>query len=254
MAETWDETKPAGSRNPLLGDDDIREFKRAMRERLAFDHEFTSTESPAFGAANSKIGTHNSVRLNEQASAPVTIANQGAIYAKEASSVTELFMRGESDATEKQLTRGGCAKLNAAIPFNDGSNDILFPTNGMAAAKIMLGDSNTIAWFYLNTAPPGWKVTATGAGKLLAVAGGALAYNVNGGTDAGTWTQPDHTHTVSGNTGAASVTNAAEVGSTVSVAVGGHMHSFAGTSSADATANTWRPQASVGKLFQLDTV
>ena len=52
-----------------------------MRERLAFDHEFADTESPAFGAANSLIGSHNAIRLNEQESDPTTLANQGALYA-----------------------------------------------------------------------------------------------------------------------------------------------------------------------------
>lgn len=69
-----------------------------------------------------------------------------------------------------------------------GSFTAVFPTNGLANSKIMLGDSNTIAWFYLNAAPPGWKVLATGADTVIAVAGGTDAYNVAGGSQAGTWT------------------------------------------------------------------
>ena len=61
MAETWDETKPAGSRSPALGDDDIREFKVAIRERLAADHDFEASESPAFGAAGSTLVAENRI-------------------------------------------------------------------------------------------------------------------------------------------------------------------------------------------------
>lgn len=44
------------------------------------------------------------------------------------------------------------------------------PSNGVSAnAKLMLGDSNTIIWMYLNTAPPGWKVLTTGQDSVLGV-------------------------------------------------------------------------------------
>jgi hypothetical protein len=53
--------------------------------------------------------------------------------------------------------------------FSDGTNAITVPTNGMAAAVLMLGNSSTIAWFYLNAAPPGWKVLTTGQDTVLGV-------------------------------------------------------------------------------------
>lgn len=251
MAETWDETKPAGSRNPLLGDDDIREFKRAMRERLAMDHDFEASESPAFGDSGSTIGYHKQATLVEQASDPTVGANAGALYTKEASSVTELFMRGESSGTVKQLTRGGMQKINT-LAFNDGTRDIAFPTNGMAAAKFMLGNADTIAWFYLNTAPPGWKVQAMPVqGKALAVAGSSDATWTIGGDAAGTWTQPDHVH------GVGLVTDECDTSTTVTSggsAAGGpdHKHTVGGNTANGATANTWRPNAYVGRLFKLD--
>jgi len=164
---------------------------------------------------------------------------------------------------------------------------------------------------YLNTAPPGWKVLATGADTVLGVAGGSQAYNVNGGNPGGTWTQPNHTHTGpshthttgnlalteaqmpshihlmaqywsqgsrgqaeanspshvlssdgwsgdfayhlcygtaepnilrSGYTGSGSVHNHGSTGSSGTGATGG-----------GATESTYRPSASVGKLFQFDT-
>jgi len=48
-------------------------------------------------------------------------------------------------------------------------------------------------YLYENTAPTGWSIIAV-TDKVLAVKGGSNAYNANGGTTAGTWTQPTHTH------------------------------------------------------------
>jgi hypothetical protein len=169
-------------------------------------------------------------------------------------------------------------KLATAPGFNDTTYNITFPTNGMAAAKFMLGDSNTIAWFYNNTAPPGWKIYSYGGDAVLAVAGGAADYNVNGGAassnqtwgiagltaNAHTHTGPSHTHTGtttdSYNFTAATVT----AGSGANSQIMGHTHPF--TTDADGTgasgaanvngvtaAGTWRVPASVGKLYQLDT-
>lgn len=46
-------------------------------------------------------------------------------------------------------------------------------------------------WFYHDVAPLGWSII-TAADSLLAVKGGANAYNVAGGAQAGTWIQPYH--------------------------------------------------------------
>ena len=50
-------------------------------------------------------------------------------------------------------------------------------------------------WTYQNTAPTGWNILAGTTDGLLACKGGSNAYNANGGTRGGTWTQPNHTHT-----------------------------------------------------------
>jgi hypothetical protein len=153
--------------------------------------------------------------------------------------------------------------------INDGTQNIDFPTNGMSAAKFMLGNSNTIAWFYLNTAPPGWKVLATGADTVLGVSGGAGDYNVNGGNpdSSATWQREDHTLSTAevpelsaevdlaaGSGGSAAGLNYTLSGNVdpgwdpnyvrLSTNGGGGAHNHG---------STWRPAASVGKLFQLDT-
>ncbi len=184
--------------------------------------------------------------------------------------------------------------------LNDGTYNIDIPTNGMAAAKFMLGNSNTIIWMYLNTAPPGWKALATGADTVLGVSGGAQAYNINGGTAGGTWTQPNHAHTGPSHTHPAGtlagpshthpqntggVSNLSTPGGNITAAsasntvmqvytdtAGSGLRMYTGVSAGgtgavtgstnsggtgatggDATVATYRPSASVGKLFQLDT-
>lgn len=51
-------------------------------------------------------------------------------------------------------------------------------------------------WTYQDTAPTGWSIIAGTTDSLLACKGGSNAYNIAGGAQAGTWTQPGHTHGV----------------------------------------------------------
>jgi hypothetical protein len=167
------------------------------------------------------------------------------------------------------------AKFSTTPGFNDGTYNITFPTQpaaGLAHAKIMTGTSDTITWFYLNSAPPGWKIVSTPGDTVLAVAGGTKY--PTGGTSTGSWevsgltnashthTGPSHTHTGTTATGLnwASGRVAGDAGGAVDIQ---HDHTI--TTAAGGTGNTgaatpaissdssWRPAAHVGKLFQLDT-
>lgn len=190
MTETWDETKPAGSRNPKLGDDDIREFKRAMRERLAEDHEFQATESPAFGDTGYKIGKHKYVTLIEQTSDKTTLENEIAVVAKDDGSNPEIFLIPESAGTAKKLTQSSVTKLadnwlsgvnlNTAgerpkiftgIGVNGNTYSIDFPTQNLNTTQVefLTGDQNTIAWWGVDVAPPGWVLNTLGKDTVLAV-------------------------------------------------------------------------------------
>ena len=183
--------------------------------------------------------------------------------------------------------------IDSALGFSDGTYTYDFPTNGVAGnSVIMLGNSSTVLWMYLNTAPPGWKALSTGADMVLGIAGGSSDYNVNGGNPdtTNTWTIDGlssaadataggtHAHKWYDSKGAnADDTSGAgqgfDTGSNkggsyshfaVSVSTGdtypdedmntdtvaNHSHSHSHTVSQDAS---WRPKASVGKLFQLDT-
>ncbi len=155
----------------------------------------------------------------------------------------------------------------------------------------MLGNSSTIAWFYLNTAPPGWKALSTGADSVLAVSGGSGDYNVDGGNpdSAATWTidgfghvhdTTNHVHQIYdhvGTTSTANVYNSSGNSNTLTVVTAGgpgYMIRAVNANSDDVVGEdlytqttdigdtgsggasndgTYRPKASVGKLFQLDT-
>lgn len=68
------------------------------------------------------------------------------------------------------------------------------PDTTLAIVGTPVIPAGTKAWFYQNVAPTGWVLDETPADALLSVKGGANAYNTTGGTQAGTWTQPNHTH------------------------------------------------------------
>jgi len=171
------------------------------------------------------------------------------------------------------------------LGLNDGTYNIALPTNNPGAAKFMLGNSSTILWMYLNVAPPGWKALATGADTVLGVSGGAAAYNINGGTAGGTFDHthadtlaaPAHTHTGPSHThnttipengwgvGSQGVGGRVSSGPDISrtsertiasasdgTGVTGGASDTALSGSVTSTSN-YRPSASVGKLFQLDT-
>ena len=176
------------------------------------------------------------------------------------------------------ITIGGTLSENAALSI---------PASG--AASFMMGDSEaTKCWFYQDAAPTGWTIDSSAADALLAVKGGSAAYNANGGTQQGTWTQPNHlhstgdvtltaaqsgvpahthphTHTVSygsadvGTVRAAFVENNTETGTintgtdatanATAAAAEAHNHGNTGNG---ATANTWRPLAQVGIICTLN--
>ena len=123
------------------------------------------------------------------------------------------------------------------------------PTNGVAAdAVIMTGNASTIAWFYNNAAPPGWKV--------FGVADYVLRTGATGGITGGSWTISglEHTHPIPKDGWGESGTAAGRlaVGRTdtlYSVTAANDLSTGSGGSSNGA----WRPLGYIGKLYQLDT-
>jgi len=74
-----------------------------------------------------------------ETTAPATSANQAACYPKEADGVTEIFMRGESNGTETQVTQGGCTKIRGGVVDFSKSTD--YPvTVGSGSNKTVIKD------------------------------------------------------------------------------------------------------------------
>lgn len=140
MAETWDESKPAGSRSPTLGDDDIRESKRAIRERAAEDHVAEATENPAFGAVGGyKIGKHKFVTLAQRNTSKVTDSDEVAFVCKEVSGNPEVMLTPPSAGTDRQITKNAGANLN--LNSGDFANSIITTNliNDLAVTNAKIG-------------------------------------------------------------------------------------------------------------------
>jgi autotransporter-associated beta strand protein len=196
-------------------------------------------------------GEHLQITFKQAVVKPGAEIGKGYLYTKTVAAKAELHWEDETGA-EVQMTSVGKLSISNAITTGftvAGPYIVSFPVNNMDTAKFMLGDASTIAWFYLNVAPPGWKVITTGGDTVLGISGGDNSYDVNGGNpdDSGTWiiSGLEHTHTG---------TTQTESGLDPNLSSGGdhsHTHNFT-TNSAGASDGTWRPKASVGKLFQLD--
>jgi len=157
----WDETKPAGTRDINLGDDDIREFKTQVREIIAADHKIESANS------GEDWGHHNIVTLLVQA-AMATVANAGRICSKSVSGIIELFYRDDA-GTETQITSNGV--VNVVVP----SATIVGEIRGYSGATAPTG------WLLCN----GAAIDRTTYADLFAVTGilygagdGATTFNI----------------------------------------------------------------------------
>jgi hypothetical protein len=133
--KTWDETKPAGSRALNLGDDDIREFKFAIRERLqGGGMYFPSTN-------DNDAGLFNWVKFIEQGSNPTQEANRGFLFTKDVSGVTELFWM-DSGGNVLQLTTAGEIDIANLVIASEARGDAIV-RDASAWTRKALGASGT---------------------------------------------------------------------------------------------------------------
>ena len=100
FVKTWDESDPAGASLIRAGDDSIRNFKYALRERLAVEHRFYPDES---GQTN--IGAHDQLTLITR-TAPAALADAIRFFGKDVGGKCEGHWVDE-DANEVQLTGKG---------------------------------------------------------------------------------------------------------------------------------------------------
>ena len=185
--ETWDETKPAGSRARSLGDDDIREGKRAIRERLATDHDFRADESGI-----DTIGYHKAVHLMVETSDPTKKADMGILYTKDVSSKAELHFIDE-DGHPIQITSGGqfASRINNPL----GLIAMWYGTIATIPTGWVLCNGSNSAPDLRDKFIVGARQDDNGLAKTLlegslAQTGGATSHS-----HTGSGTQPTHTHT-----------------------------------------------------------
>lgn len=165
------------------------------------------------------------------------------------------------------------------MPWFDTTNKLLKTRNSLNNKwlGVMYGNNNSKMWFYSNSAEDGWIIDSTAPTDcVLALKGGAQAYNVSGGNEAGTWTQPNHILTEaqipahdhgevgahshsfryilgSGSFGYGYVDADVSIQSKIAVATAGaHTHTGGGGGGAHNHGDTYRLKAAVGTLQYLD--
>lgn len=147
--EVWDESKPAGTRALNLGDDDIREFKRAIRERLAAGGmHFPSTD-------DSTAGLFDYVKFIEQSANPTVESNRGFLFTKDVSGVTELYWM-DSSGNVFQLTNAGKVLLTSLGGYVARGDLIRGGASGWerlalgASATVLRSNGTDAAWAALS--------------------------------------------------------------------------------------------------------
>ena len=134
---------------------------------------------------------------------------------------------------------------------------------------VFLAELTTKVWMYANIAEDGWVIDSSVSDRLLALKGGALGYDEDGGTESSTtWTQPSHTlieaelashqhDSVGDHThpGLAFVGGSYQYGGFISYTQsntknttgnGAHTHGSIGNDDSHNHGNIWRPYAAVG--------
>ena len=103
-------------------------------------------------------------------------------------------------ATLKNSFAGTSAPANAeaGLAWFDTTKKIMKIRNQADSAwlGVMYGTTSYKVWVYINAAGDGWVIDSSVTDRVLALKGGAQAYNVSGATQAGSWTQPNSTLSV----------------------------------------------------------
>lgn len=91
----YNESIPQASDNP----------SQSQAQILGNFQEISTAFNLNHGSFNSaEQGKHTFLQMPEQVSAPATLADEGALYTKAVSAITQLFWRNESNGSEQQFT------------------------------------------------------------------------------------------------------------------------------------------------------
>lgn len=175
-------------------------------------------------------------------------------------------------AALKSSFSGSSAPSNPVpgMPWFDTGDSLIKTRNtgDTAWLAFLTGDTSQKLWIYRNDTVEGWAIDSGVTDRVIAIKGGSNAYNVSGGSTAGTWTQPNHTHTLGNHThnltgtGGASLSATGTIvcitsSNTLKLNAGSGSDSAASTATNEpspntsgngTTPNTYRPAAAVGTL------
>ena len=135
-------------------------------------------------------GKHKFLQMPEQASAPTTAANEGGLYVKAASSISNLFWRQESDGTEIQMTNIAPSSATSGYSFLPGgilmqwgqkatpgaSGQVMFPITFSAAPYSLTLTLQRSSGTQSVTSSSATVPTATTFNYLASSAGSTILY------------------------------------------------------------------------------
>lgn len=91
----------------------------SSRDQIRTNFELIQTQFEANHVNIANDGKHKFLQMPEQATAPTTAANEGALYTKAVSGATQLFWREEGNGQETQITP--TVPIKAAVKFSVGA-------------------------------------------------------------------------------------------------------------------------------------
>lgn len=104
-----DPNVPAGSEDPKLGDNRIRELAAAVAELLNVDHYMGTDGGAGTGYNEDAAGRHNKATLRAQTSNPTSVADTIILFSKDVDGKAEAHLKDE-DGNVIQLTTAGKIK------------------------------------------------------------------------------------------------------------------------------------------------
>lgn len=159
-SEAWNtayEATPASSSAISAGDDDLRDLKRNIRERLEIDHDFDAT-------GGNDTGEHMKVTLRVR-TAPTQEADKGMLYAKDVSSKAELHYIDE-DGNEVQITTSGSVSGATASPTHPMNEQGSAPSTSAGQGTLYTKDTGGQPELFYREESDGDEVQITAAGVL----------------------------------------------------------------------------------------
>src|SRR5690606_32136184 len=132
LMANWDENSPGDSAIVSQYPANERAARAAVKAIFGVDHHADD---------DADQGKHEIVTLLEQTAAPSTGSDELAVYAEDVDGDLEVFVRGESDATPLQLTRGGGTAINVPIQTPIGGVIMWFLATPPAGWLLLNGDT-----------------------------------------------------------------------------------------------------------------